>query len=66
MNNSIPAVANKTRFAPSQLAFLKPHPPQEKEAAEIIVHNCKQLIYNPQDENNVCWGIRINPERLNF
>lgn len=55
MNNSyIPAVANKPGFDPSQLAFPKPHPPQEKEAAAIIVHNCKQLINNPQDENNVC------------
>lgn len=66
MNNSyIPAVANKPGFVPSQLAFLKPNPPQEKEAAEIIVHNCKQLINNPQDVNNV-YGYTHHPGKIKF
>ena len=59
MNNSyMPAVANKPGFVPSQLAFLKPHPPQNKEAAEIIAHNCKQLINN--------YGYAHQPGKIKF
>jgi hypothetical protein len=57
-NSYIPAVANKPGFVPSQLAFVKPHPPQKKETAEIIVHNCKRLINN--------YGYAHHPQKIKF
>ena len=57
-NSYIRAIANKPGFVPSQLAFLKSHPPKERETAEIIVHNCKRVINN--------YGYAQQPKRLNF